>query len=229
MTQALHATLKELEQARARTDTVLVSYSGGKDSIAVLDLASRQFARVECFFMYLVPGLEVTETMLEWARQKYGVKIHQYLHWGFSRAIKQAVYCDAYMTYDTIPDVKLTDIYRMVRHDTGIEVILTGAKRADGIWRRRNMVTEGVHMTNVVNPLEHWTKMDVLAYITSQGLPVPSSQKGNAGGVGLGKTSLLWLYDNHPKDFERLEEVFPYIRAVVKQREFFGEAAVRIG
>lgn len=46
------------------TGSVLVSFSMGKDSIAVMDLCFKYFKHVQPFFMYMVPGLKFQEEAL---------------------------------------------------------------------------------------------------------------------------------------------------------------------
>ena len=48
-------TFQSLQGYAEKYDAALVSYSDGKDSRAVMDMALRTFKRVEAFFMYLIP------------------------------------------------------------------------------------------------------------------------------------------------------------------------------
>jgi hypothetical protein len=75
------------------------------------------------------------------------------------------------------------------------------------------------------NPIAKWHKYDVLAYLKTQGIEPPPSSGKSATGVDLSVPSLLWLHDTFPEDFERLCRMFPYARAVVARRDFYGIGA----
>lgn len=219
MSQALHATVRTLEKEAERHEAVLVSFSGGKDSLVVLDLCSRYFRRVECFFMYLVPGLRCVEGSMKFARERYGVKILEYPHPMISDAIKNGHYCSGYMTATEVPYLTQGDVYDLARRESGIELIATGMKGADNFWRRRNLKQS---KENTIHPIKEWMHADVLAYMKARELPAPPAHKGVSTGVCLRIPALLWLHDDFPDDFEKMEQVFPYIGAVVKRREFYG-------
>jgi len=88
----LASTLKILGEARERSPACLIFYSGGKDSLAMADLCVRAFERVEGVFMYFVPGLECVDRQLEYGRQRWGLKIHQFPHWCLTRILQAGVY-----------------------------------------------------------------------------------------------------------------------------------------
>jgi 3'-phosphoadenosine 5'-phosphosulfate sulfotransferase (PAPS reductase)/FAD synthetase len=74
----------------------------------------------------------------------------------------------------------------------------------------------------MVYPVKKWMKADILAYLNANGIPIPKSDGSNASGVDLSSVAILWLHDNHPHDFERLCAWFPFARAVVYRRAYFG-------
>jgi hypothetical protein len=51
---------------------------------------------------------------------------------------------------------------------------------------------------------------------------MPDGSGLNASGVSLIPAELLWIYDNHPNDFKKVCEYFPYAEAVVWRRTFYG-------
>jgi phosphoadenosine phosphosulfate reductase len=220
---AVGDTLHALQAAREKSDKVLVAFSGGKDSLATLDLCVRTFRVVEAFFMYLVPGLRCQQVMLDAARARWGVTIREYPHWLGAKLMRSGVYCKTHWRRDDVPLLKLRDIYDMASAEARIPLIATGAKRADSLWRKRNLA-QTAHYDDVLYPVISWTKQDVLAYLRVRGIPIPESSKGSATGIDLSTPSLLWLYDNHPDDFARLCEFFPFAEAAVWRRRFHGEA-----
>jgi len=214
-------TSQDLSLLAEMHDSVLVSYSGGKDSLVCLDLASRAFKRVVCFFMYLVPGLDVIERQLAYARDRYGVEVLYYPHISLAKFYKNEVFCPALYKWDNVKELNLGYVYSAVSRDTGIDLIMTGAKKADSLWRRTKFFSFA-RRDNVVHPLVDWNKYDVLAYLGIHNIPLPDSSGRAATGVDLSTPSLCWLYDNHPGDFRKLCEYFPYAESVIYRREWYG-------
>jgi phosphoadenosine phosphosulfate reductase len=218
-------TADQLKKLAETHDEILVSFSGGKDSLVVADLCCKTFKRVVGFFMYLVPGIEVAEKQVREAAARWGMPVLYYPHWIGYRYLREGFFCPNWFKIaDDIPDAKLYDIYDWVMQDTGISLIAMGAKRADSLWRSRNLalVKKGRFAEAVVSPLENWNKFDVLAYLKANNIPRPDSSTGNATGIGLGAESVIWLYENYPEDYQRLKFYFPFIEAMIKRKEWFG-------
>jgi hypothetical protein len=216
---ALTRTERQLDEAAERSSSCLLAFSGGKDSLVCADLVCKKFAHVEAFFMYLIPDLECVEKALEFGRKRWGLKLHQFPHWMCWRQHKWGVFCHP---QPELSDVKLNQIYDMARTKTGIDLIVTGAKDSDSMWRKRQLGTWG-KKPNMFYPIQKWNKLQVLGYLKSHGIPLPDSSHKNATGVDLSDPSLLWLHKNHPSDYARLLREYPFAEAAIKRREFFGE------
>jgi hypothetical protein len=54
-------------------------------------------------------------------------------------------------------------------------------------------------------------------------IPLPDSASGQKSGIGLAYREILWLHDEHPRDYQKLIKVFPLAEAVVWRRTFYGE------
>lgn len=217
--------LQSLDRLRAQAKqhgSILVAFSGGKDSLAVLDLCRQTFERVVCFFMYLVPGLKCVEKQLQAARERYGVEILQYPHWLLLKLVKDEIYRPTGFEFDGLPQSKVKDVYLMAMADTGINLVASGAKKSD--YATRATIMRSMEGIGVIHPLAEWTKFDLLAYLKVRNIPLPESSGRATTGIDLSTPSLLWLYDNYPEDFEKLCEGFPYAKAAIYRREFFGVA-----
>lgn len=220
----LSETFAILNRAREQHDACLVSFSAGKDSLCVLDMCVRTFRRVEAYFMYFLPGLEVMEERLDAAKRRWGVVIHQVPHWTTFRSIKYGFYRWPSWKLEDIPDLKLRDIYNLMIAKTGIPIIATGARRGDSLWRKRNLANTA-HYTDVIHPLVGWGKADVLGYLGAHKIPLPQSSGGQMTGIGFATPDVLWLADNYPRDFKRMCEVYPFVEAIVWRRKFYGIGA----
>ncbi|MEN6636079.1 MAG: hypothetical protein ABFC56_09525 [Clostridiaceae bacterium] len=226
MSSVYQDSLRLLEEHAKTHDAILVGFSGGKDSLVVLDLCCKTFKRVVAFYKWLVPGLPLIERQLDIARTRYGVQVLQYPHHCFFDAMREGVFCNAAPELEGV-EISLENSFAWPRADTGIELVATGMKASDGLKRRQFFAN--IHSSdspvwkNLVLPIEHWKKFDVLTYLKVNGIPLPPSEKGAVtSGVDLTVESILWLHDKYPEDFKLLLKWFPYAMAVVKRREFHG-------
>ena len=222
-----------LEKARGKEKTILVSYSGGKDSLAVTDLAVRVFGvpNIKAFMMEAIPGLRYTAEIADNLQRRHGISLILLPHWTMLQAIGSLCFCDGMVGGGRKPselavfkNSKLADIHAMIRQRTGIRTIATGYKRADSLWRRRMMSVPSA-MAGLCCPLANWTRKQVVEYLASRKIPMPEDMGGTKylkNGVDLNTRSVCWLHDHMPDDFAKLESVFPYVGAIIARRKFYG-------
>lgn len=222
-TSVYFETAERLRELAKKHPRVLVSYSGGKDSSVCLDMCFRSgFTEIQPFFMYLVPGLKFVQDRLDWAEQKYGVKIMHVPHWMCYKYLREEIFCSTRWTVD-LPEIRTGDINAVLCERTGISLVINGGKKSDGLWRKR-FIWGLRNNAALSHPIENWNKWDVYAYLKTNNIAVTkdSVDMGAKGaGVGLHPRSLLWIYDNHPDDFKKIEKVYPYARSVVYRREWY--------
>jgi len=221
-------TAKFLVDQSKRHQSVLVAFSGGKESMAVLDLCARSFRTVHVMHAYFVPGLEVAERQIEYAGRRWGVSVAQYQHPNFFDYLRSGVYCyeSAQASVARIKRILFGDVLQMARRDCGADVVAIGRKRSDNrmtLSKKRNMMREG----DYIYPLYNWRQYDVLAYLQMRKIPKPESDGRRSSSIDLTTPCLLWLHDHHPGDFKRIARYFPDVVAVPKRREWFGVGKVK--
>lgn len=222
MSSAIEQTLEALADARKRTDRILVAYSGGKDSVATLDMCLRTFPHVEAFHMEFLPGLRCIDEALADAERQWGVRVHRVQHWSTAHSMNAGLYCRLDYGDPLLPVMSLRDVYALMIADTKIPLVASGMKRCDGMYRASNMGS----WEESIWPLAQWKNTDVLAYLARRGLHARLSvkTKGHVSfGVSLHRQCLLWLLDNYPDDFDRMAQVFTYLPAFKKLREIYGD------
>lgn len=228
MSNRIIKTRQDLAELAKTHDGIIVSYSTGKDSQILVDLCAKTFRRVVALHLYFVPGLDYIERGLEMARHRWGVEVVQLPHWNYIEAIKTNQYCNYRAAdKDSLTDVRLLDLYKLAMQRTGLRLVATGARKSDGLWRRRwmaNIRKTGAY-EGVLFPMQDWLRIDITAYMKTHHIEVPPLSKigaQDATGIGLNNEVLLWLHDTQPEDFARMRRVFPLIDAVIARRAIHG-------
>jgi 3'-phosphoadenosine 5'-phosphosulfate sulfotransferase (PAPS reductase)/FAD synthetase len=214
----MKTTLKVIEFLKTQTDSVVLFYSGGKDSIILLDLLSKHFT-VHLAFMYFVPGLRHIENYVAWAEKKYGCKVKMYPHWMLSQ-----YYNDNYFRFHSNPVavLKLKDIEAKAKYDFNCDWIVSGIKKADSLNRRLMLNTYLMSSINLdgkkAYPLAEWNKAECMAYIRTNRLPKPISYKNeNSSGADLNKDFLLFCKAKYPNDYKKILVQFPFAETIIHE------------
>ncbi len=215
--------LTAVQRQAALTDTVIVSFSGGKESVVVLDLCARHFKTVHAFFMFQVQGLSFQEAVLKWAEKKYGIEIYRMPHWELSNFYRAGVYCKQ----DTsIPKVVIKDVYAHVRGVFGTHWIAAGERAADSVVRRARMMQHGsVNMQRGrFYPVAYWKKADILRYIELHQLKVsPESRILGHSFRGFHEDDMALIKQHYPGDYNLIEQAFPQIGTALAHRDMYGK------
>lgn len=202
------------------TDRVLVSFSGGKDSVVTLDLCCRFFPKVSAFFMYHVPGLSFQEAILRHYEDKHGIEIARIPHFEMGLLLRYGTYRAADLD---VPIVSPKETYDYVRELTGTYWIAAGERIADSTFRRAQIRGSGGSVQAARGrffPLAEWNKRDVLEYVRWRRLKV-APEYGVLGHSfrGLEGADLALIRRHYPEDWERITECFPLAEAGVRQHE----------
>lgn len=208
-------------------DAVLVAYSGGKDSLATLDLCLRAGKRVEAFFMYFLPDMDYTEHWCSYAERRFRVKVHRLQHPMLSYYLRRGVFGGA---VEDCPAVAFNDVEALARERSGMEWVGYGYKMADSPSRRSYltfMADWGVRIDPVTRkpvyapyagqceqlkrftPILDWSDREVKAYLSRRNIMLPGMSDRKVNGIALIPSVLAQLREMWPEDYRRILRVFP--------------------
>jgi 3'-phosphoadenosine 5'-phosphosulfate sulfotransferase (PAPS reductase)/FAD synthetase len=192
-----------------------VMFSGGKDSLVVLDLAHRALGRRRYVAVYIeIPG-NTHEENIAYARrvaEMYGLEPGKdFLHLrregpGFYELVAKWGWPGPGRRW-CMTTFKTSVVNKHLR---GM-VTATGVKAGDSGWRR-SWARAGVlgripgWRTIFFKPILHWTTGDVMEYIETRGLPLnPLYRK-----LGGSANCVYCPYNANPEYYERLRALYPH-------------------
>lgn len=206
-----------------KTDEVALFFSGGKDSICLLDIMHPHFKKIYLVNMYFVKGLQHIDKYMNYALSKYSnTEQIQVEHWIMSYIRNSGKYCIPNYSQKLI---KLTDIDNTIRETTGVQYTFYGMKKADSLNRNlmlRQYERESISKTGKIYPLSQFKNKDVLAYIRLNKLPIPISynSKKQSQGVFFNEDVFLYLRNNYPNDLQLIYNQFPQSKQILFEHDY---------
>jgi len=207
---------------------ILLSYSGGKESLVILDLCSKVFSKIVCFHYYFLPDLKIDQKKYEFAKRRYNVEVLSYQSPDALNFIKKGVFCFPRENKIKIRQLKLKDIYEKARKDSGLNWVVIGWRQTDSLQRLltlRNYVDESICEASCkIYPLSRWKKKETINYMKINKIPLPSliSKRAQSAGISLDVETLLYLKKFYLSDYNRIIEVFPLAELQIRRAEYYG-------
>jgi len=198
---------------------VLVEFSGGKDSWAVLGLALDSGVEVEAVHYHLVRGMDCEEVHLR-AAEARGVRVHRLPHPELGAALASGHHRPHVSEWGVLSRFRHNEARDAARAVSGLEWILTGMRASDSLSRRGMFKRWGGVWAHSMlgHPIWSWSTAEVLRFLRLRRLPCPKTIGGKrTGGVSLSDESVLWLHDECPQDYARLLRVFPWAASIPKR------------
>lgn len=208
------------------TDSVIVAFSGGKDSIVTLDLCCRYFKNVKAFFMYMIPDLSFQERTIRWYEKKYDIEILRLPHMDLSTSFRYGCFRGADYS---VPAISINDVYSYVRQKYGIWWIAAGERINDSLIRRAMIKHSGSIdvQRGRFYPISGWNKKEVMEYIKFHKLKMgEDSKKLGFSFKSFEGRELYMIKTNYPKDYEKILHIFPFAEASVRRFEEYGKEQI---
>jgi phosphoadenosine phosphosulfate reductase len=211
-----------------RPDGLLISLSGGKDSVCALAVCRRLFpnARIIAYFMYLVKGLSFQENYLAYLQRRFRIEsiltfpyapflVKYFRHSRFRHPTAESAH---------VRNISFHDIDVYVRRKTGLHWIANGERACESVQRNAMLRhCDGIdEKRGRVFPLTYWNDSMVWQYLRHEHVALAPEY----GAMGL-KTSFTNLRGEqleairrcYPDDFRKIERVFPLCRLTVDRWE----------
>lgn len=225
-----------IEIVKQRTDTILLSFSMGKDSLAMW-LYLRPHFRIIPYYMYMVPGLRSDEGPLAYYENWFDTHIIRMPHPLLYSQLRDLVYQPpdrvARILDMELPAFEYSDIDNLLFQEFGLtdSFCAIGMRMKDNIDRRNMILQRGVlgeGKRRYYYGVWDWDVNQVGAQIARAGVRIHPLYDV------IGRTIIAFDYqymkpfrEAYPDDFERVLEWFPLMGAEFFRYERMGHYAAR--
>ena len=221
--------LTTIKEIREKSDSCLLAFSCGKDSIAAWLELRKHFTRVIPFYMYLVPDLEFVKRSLDYYEDWFGCKIERYPHPSLYRMLNNCVFQapENRMTIAraALPKFEYSDIYSTMRekHSTPDAYCASGVRAVDSPYRMIAIKKYGPinHKIKQFYPIWDWKKNRLIDEIEEAGVKLPVDYRIFGRSFdGVDYRFLEPIRRNFPSDYDRILQYFPLADLELKRRDY---------
>jgi hypothetical protein len=210
-----------LDQIAADTDTILLAFSCGKDSIAAWLTCRDRFARIVPFYMYLIPHLNFVEASLAYYEDFFGTPIlrvpHPSLYRMLTGLVMQPLERIRVIEAAGLPTFDYDTLTDLIKKELGLDkhqFTASGVRAADSPTRRAAMTQYGPINWNrhYFYPVWDMLKADLIALLTDSriALPVDYLWFGRSFD-GIDYRFLEPIRHHAPQDYETIRQWFPLV------------------
>jgi hypothetical protein len=218
-----------ISYVKTRTDKVILSFSGGKDSLCAW-LKLRDHFEVVPIYHYFVPGLEFVEKYLTYCEEFFGVRVVRLPHpvaykylWALMFQPPVQANLIAQYDYRFVDFGEWTEAYAK---QAGLKEPWTavGTRMNDSVNRRLTMRKHGTLRESQFKffPIADMKKGEQLELIKSSGLKLPADYRiWGRSYDGIDYYFLKGVRDNYPNDYQKILELYPLVDAEFARYEMW--------
>ena len=219
-----------MEKIAEVSDTAVLSFSAGKDSIAAWIAMKPYFKKIVPYFLYFVPGLEFVDNNIRYYEDFFETKIYQMPHVSFFRMMNNRTFQppERWPIIESfqLGDPEYTEIRDLVCSTAKIPLRTfdaKGVRAADSIMRRSNFKMRGGINWNQKSffPVWDWRKQELVDRIKGSGVKMPVDYE--LFGRSFDGIDFRFLYpikQHFPDDYQRILEWFPLAELEIKRYEY---------
>lgn len=211
-------------------DTVILSFSTGKDSVGAWLQLRQYFRRIIPLYLYTTPGLSFVENSLKYYEDFFGTRIVRLPHPSFYRMLNALVFqspenCHIVEDAD-LPNFDYDQCFDIVREDFGLGLetfAAIGVRARDSLNRWASVKKYGPvnYSRKTFFPIFDYTIDDLRNLIRESGVRLPLDYKLFGRSFdGIDWRFLQPIKDNLPDDYRRILEWFPLAELAIKRMEY---------
>jgi hypothetical protein len=215
---------------KAETDSCLLAFSCGKDSVATWIILRDAGFCIHPFYRYLVPGLEFVEVAIDYYERRFQTPVIRVPHPSLYRLLRRAVFQPPdrmhVLSWFDIPALKYGQInkdlnFEIAGHDLWCAI---GTRACDNLNRRMAFNKWGpIRQSKMeIYPIWDFTKLQVFETIKTAGVKLPIDYR--LFGRSFDGLDFRFLYQiklHFPRDYAKILEWFPLAELEVFRYEQF--------